>query len=129
MPHDVSPETELQQITVPEALTEVKEESQITVHISLQQAEDFYIRIWPSTFLIDRQHKTRARLLQQFDISKAPQWTFVPAGRPYRFTLIFERLPTDCVVFDLQEIIPEPGGFIWTNILRNKQDVYWLRLD
>jgi hypothetical protein len=32
-------------------------------------------------------------------------------------------------MFDLLEIIPEPGGFAWRNILRNQQDVYWLNMD
>lgn len=129
MNHEVSPDTELQRVTIPEELTKVEEESQVTVHISTLNNEDMYMRIWPTTFLIDRQRNTRSRLLQQLNISLAPQWTYSPGGIPYRFTLIFERLPNDCLVFDLQELIPEPGGFAWTNILRNKQDVYWLKLE
>jgi hypothetical protein len=35
-------------------------------------------------------------------------------------------LPKNCDSFDLIERIPEPGGFIYTNIKRNKTDVYHL---
>ncbi len=125
----MSPETELRKIAIPEELTHLEEEGQVMVHISTRSEVDMYMRIWPTTFLVDHQGSSSAKLLRQYNISMAPEWTFIPGSSAYRFTLVFERLPKECVMFDLLEIIPEPGGFSWTNILRNKQDVYWLRLE
>jgi len=123
------PDTDIQRAFVAQELTLVEEEGQVLVHITCLNNFDMYARIWPSTFLVDQQQNIRARLLQQHNIALAPQWSFVPGNSRYRFTLVFERLPKDCIMFDLLEIIPEPGGFAWRNILRNQQDVYWLNME
>jgi hypothetical protein len=123
------PDTDIQKAVVAQELTQVEEEGQMLVHVTVRNREDMAVRIWPSTFLVDMQQGRRARLLQQFNISLAPDWTFIPGNSRYRFTLVFERLPKDCIMFDLLEIIPEPGGFAWHNILRNQQDVYWLNME
>jgi len=123
------PDTDIPKAIVAQELTQVEEEGQMLVHVTVRNSEDMAVRIWPSTFLVDMQQGRRARLLQQFNISQAPDWSFVPGNSRYRFTLVFERLPKDCIMFDLLEIIPEPGGFAWHNILRNQQDVYWLNME
>jgi hypothetical protein len=116
---------ETEEIT--EAKTEVKievktlesEERQTIVHCTC--GEDYAFRIWPSTFLIERETDKRAKLITAFNISFAPQWT-LNDGRG--FTLIFEGLSKGCVSFDLKEIIPQEGGFEVKDIKRNHMDVY-----
>ena len=116
---------ETEEIT--EVKTEVKievktlesEERQTIVHCTC--GEDYAFRIWPSTFLIERETDKRARLITAFNISFSPQWT-LNDGRG--FTLIFEGLSKGCVSFDLKEIIPQEGGFEVKDIKRNHMDVY-----
>lgn len=97
------------------------EERQTIVHCSIGDNDDYAYRIWPSTFLIDRDGNKRSKLITAFNISFAPQWT-LNDGRG--FTLIFEGLSKSCTAFDLKEIIPQDGGFEVLNIQRNKTDVY-----
>ena len=84
------------------------------------------IRIWPTTFLIQENGK-RKKLLQAYNITPYPDWKWVFHG--HVFTLVFEGLDKDCLLFDLLEDIPQPGGFCIENIERNKQDVYWVEID
>ena len=110
-------ETETEAVTEVKTLTE--EERQTIVHCSVK--EDYAYRIWPSTFLIERESGRRVKLITAFNISFAPQWT-LNDGKG--FTLIFEGLSRECSVFDLKEIIPQEGGFETLGIKRNKTDVY-----
>jgi hypothetical protein len=111
------------EITKEEVINEVKplesEERQTIVHCTCGE-EDAY-RIWPSTFLIERESGRKAKLITAFNISFAPQWT-LSDGKG--FTLIFEGLSKGCKVFDLIEEIPQAGGFEVRNIPRNNMDVY-----
>jgi hypothetical protein len=66
----------------------------------------------------------RSTLHHAENITIAPTWTWVSAGKIFRFTLIFAPLPKSCDFFDLLEDIPEAGGFFVQNIKRNKSDVY-----
>ena len=104
-------------------LEEVKtlqsEERQTIVHCMVP--EGFAYRIWPSTYLIEKENGRRAKLLTAFNISFAPMWTHNDGKG---FTLIFEGLSKTCLQFDLKEIIPEEGGFEVLDIMRNKSDVY-----
>ena len=106
--------------------TEIKtlesEERQTIVHCTC--GEDYAYRIWPSTFLIERESGKRAKLITAFNISFAPQWT-LNDGKG--FTLIFEGLSKGCSSFDLKEIIPQEGGFEVKGIPRNTMDVYQIR--
>ena len=101
-------------------------ESQVIVHChyraSLEEAEA--IRIWKTTFLIPKGSNYKCKLIHHENITLCPRWTEVPAGAMHRFTLIFEGLPKDCLSFDLIEKIPQPGGFVCTDISRNNTDVY-----
>jgi hypothetical protein len=81
------------------------------------------IRIWPSTWLI-QENGARRKLLHAFNISAYPQWKMVMPG--HCFTLVFESLHKDCLLFDLYEENDEPYPFHFENIERNKMDVYWL---
>jgi hypothetical protein len=86
--------------------------------------ENMLIRIWKTTFLVDRFSATRSKLIHVENISMAPVWTQIPDGGVYSFLLIFSGLPKSCKQFDLLEEIPEPGGFFIQNISRNETDVY-----
>ena len=111
------------QETITEEKTEVKvlesEERQTIVHCTC--GDDYAYRIWPSTFLIEKNSGKRAKLITAFNISFAPNWT-LNDGKG--FTLIFEGLNKDCSSFDLVEIIPQAGGFEVKDIPRNSMDVY-----
>ena len=115
-------ETQIQTLIETEAL--VQEESQVIVHCTSPNADAY--RIWPSTYLIEGGTGKRVKLITAFNISFAPQWTL---NNGKGFTLVFEGLSRDCVVFDLVEIIPQPGGFEVKGIARNNSDVYTVSLD
>lgn len=111
--------------------TKIQEERQVIVHCCFP-ATPFWgnlIRIWRSTFLIDKVSGHKSRLLHAENITIFPYWTEVPPMKDYWFTLMFSGLPKDCKSFDLQEIIPQEGGFCVPNIPRNSTDVYRVRID
>lgn len=100
------------------------EERQTIVHCTVPAGgENFAYRIWPSTFLIERESGRRVQLITAFNISFAPEWT-LNDGKG--FTLIFGGLSKSCRVFDLKELIPQAGGFAASGIARNNTDVYHL---
>lgn len=106
-----------------------EEQGQMVVHVFCPPAPDFYaIRIWKTTFLMARGAEVRSKLLHAENITMAPYWTEIAPHQPWTFSLFFERLPRDVNVFDLAEIIPQPGGFYYPNIVRNQSDVYTIRL-
>jgi hypothetical protein len=72
--------------------------------------------------------KKKIPLLFWEGITLFPEWTRVDRVGIFRFTLIFSGLPNDCQVFSMVEEIPEPGGFLVSNISRNKKDVYSISL-
>ncbi len=117
----------------PEALVALLQQTevqgQVIVHVfCLPQPEEYAIRVWRTTYLVSRTSSHKSRLLHAENISLAPSWTEVKANNPYSFTLIFEALPKDTLLFDLVEIIHQPGGFYYPNLLRNERDVYDIRL-
>lgn len=99
------------------------EERTTIVHCTL--VEDSFIRIWPSTYLV-QQNGVRKQLVQAFGIASFPDWGLAQAG--HRFTLVFEGLDRDCPTFTLLEEIPEPGGLMIGPLSRNGSDVYWLEV-
>lgn len=106
------------------------EEGQVIIHCISGGSllYDSYVRIWKSTFLFDQHSDHVCDLVHVENITLAPEWLLVPAGSVVHYSLIFSGLPKDCTVFDLDEIIPEPGGFAAKNIKRNSSDVYFVRL-
>jgi hypothetical protein len=115
-----------------EVLTSIKPETLVDSHVYVHcyfdnGNEDMLIRIWRSTFLIDKSTQTRTSLIHAENISFAPMWTIVPEGI-FRFLLIFSGLPKSCKKFDLVEEIPQPGGFYVSNITRNETDVYHITI-
>lgn len=110
----------------PNSLTD----SYVYVHCHYQnEYDEMFIRVWRSTFLIDRASGSRAQLVHAENISYAPVWTYIPGKQAYTFLLIFSALPKDCAVFDLVEDIPQAGGFHVSGIARNEQDVYHVTIE
>ena len=103
----------------------VLEDAYVYVHCYFKNdMNEMLIRIWRSTFLIDRTSGSRSELIHAENISFAPQWKMIPGNTTFSFLLIFAALPKDCKVFDLLEDIPQSGGFFISNIRRNELDVY-----
>ena len=120
----VTEEKPIVKTAVEEEVT-VLEQSHVYVHCYFNNTvKDMLIRIWKSTFLVDKGSVHRSKLVHAENISFAPQWTNVPENGLFQFLLIFEALPKGCEMFDLLEDIPQPGGFFVTSIARNKKDVY-----
>ena len=125
---------EVKPLLAPELLesiaAKVMEEKQVIVHCCF--ASDFQfgnlIRIWRSTYLIDRESGHRSALVHAENITFFPFWTEVPAVKDYWFTLVFTGLPSDCKNFDLKEEIPQEGGFYVQNIARNNSDIYRIKI-
>jgi hypothetical protein len=105
------------------------DDSHVYVHCRCtNRGEDLLIRIWKTTFLVDRQALTRSALIHADNITLAPNWTLVPGHTTHTFLLIFSSLPASCRQFDLVEEIPQPGGFEVRNIARNERDVYHINI-
>lgn len=85
---------------------------------------EMLIRVWRSTFLIDKVSGARSELVHAEKISFAPQWTIIQGKITFSFLLILSALPKDCKAFDLVEDIPQAGGFFVSGIKRNELDVY-----
>lgn len=118
---EVEEEIKTQKKSKAQTKTLENEERQTIVHCTYNP--DMAVRIWPSTFLIEKESKRRVKLITAFNISFAPNWTFALNGNN-KFTLIFEGLSKGCTQFDLMEIIPLPDPFVVRNIQRTKNDVY-----
>lgn len=100
-------------------------DSYVYVHAHMRETDqEMLVRIWQSTFLIDKGSGNKSTLVHAENITFAPVWTIVPKNFSYTFLLIFHALPKSCTVFDLVEQIPQPGGFFIPDIARNKSDVY-----
>jgi hypothetical protein len=124
----VTPVVKLDEKLKDEILSQIQEEQVVIVHCSYSSPIDSGIRIWNSTVLIDKASGDRSTMHHAENITIAPTWTLVPAGRRYQFTLIFSPLPKSCEFFDFLEDISEAGGFHIQNIKRNKSDVYNVKI-
>lgn len=106
----------------------VEEKGQVVVNIVYPpQQFEYAVRVWRSTFLFSKSSDHKSKLLHAENIAVAPIWTEVAAMKQFTFTLYFEGLPKDVLLFDLIESIPQPGGFLYQGIVRNENDVYWLK--
>lgn len=103
----------------------ILEDSFVYLHCHFENTSDeMLIRIWRTTFLIDKNSATRSQLVHVENISIAPQWTMIPRKGDFTFLLIFGGLPKTCLQFDMIEEISQPGGFHIKSIKRNETDVY-----
>lgn len=87
------------------------------------------VRIWKTTFLIEKPSGTKRKLVHAENITMYPNWTVLERNGAYPFSLYFEGLSKSCTSFDLKEIIPQDGGFNVENIPRNQTDVYQVVID
>lgn len=108
----------------------IKEDGQVIIHCVSGGSlfYDSYIRIWESTYLFDEHSEHTSELVHVENITMAPEWMLVPAGSIAHYSLVFTGLPKECTLFNLEEVIPQPGAFKAKNINRNEQDVYYVRL-
>ena len=114
----------------PQLTLNIDEASQVIVHCMFSaEDEELLLRIWPSTYLVCRQTKIAIPLAHQENISVFPTWTPVAPHSKHFFTLYFVGLPKECKSFDLEERIPQAGGFVIRNIIRNNADVYRVVID
>jgi len=108
---------------------EFLEDSFVYVHCYFENtSRDMLIRVWRTTYLVDRFSGSKSELVHTENISLAPMWTLIPDNATYNFLLVFSALPKSCKQFDLIEEIPQPGGFWVQNIPRNERDVYHVNI-
>jgi len=121
-------------ISSPEVIIDTKlkekcktvEEKQVIVHITIQpNLIKFAIRISLDTCLIPHNGGASSKLIAAYNITYFPEWHFVDAWRYYKFTLIFQGLPSGYKSFDLIENI-SPNPFEFRNIPKNETGVYHL---
>jgi len=106
-----------------------QQDGYVYVHCHFQNEwQDALIRIWKTTFLVDRGSAAKSPLIHAENISLAPVWTMIADQQIHTFLLIFEALPKSCKLFDLVEEISQPGGFHVADIHRNPSDVYHIDL-
>lgn len=122
-PPVILPEVVPDEKTKKSLLAYSENEGQVIVHCSYYSLGES-LRIWKTTFLVDKDSSHRSRLLFAENITFYPEWMHVETGSTARFTLIFRSLPKSCKTFHLLEDIPQSGGFHIKNIRRNKSDVY-----
>lgn len=122
------------EVTVAEPVAETEyefeEEKQIIVHCRCDSKghENDKVRIWKTTYLIDKASECRSNLLFAFNISYYPIWDILPLNGSKRFTLVFGPLPKSCKIFDLIEVTNDAGAFVVYGITRNREDVYHIVL-
>lgn len=124
----VEPSISISQEILEELCTEVEEQGQVVVHCLYENVKPTLIRIWPTTFLYDRDSSHKSELVHAENINYYPMWKEARMGKNH-FTLIFSGLPRVCKVFDLIEHCDNEGGaFRIKNIRRNKSDIYYIQL-
>lgn len=109
---------------------DIQEEQQVIVHCCYPASYTWgnLIRVWRSTYLVDKETGHKSSLVHAENITVYPYWTEVDGFKDYWFTLVFTGLPKNCSSFDLQEIIPQEGGFHVKNIRRNSTDIYRIKI-
>ncbi|MEI6899564.1 MAG: hypothetical protein WCL00_06785 [Bacteroidota bacterium] len=125
----VAPSVLLDEDVKQSLLSQVEVEGVVTVHCAYHSADGEVIRIWRSTYLVEKSTGIRSKLVDALDIPFYPVRLVVPAGTTALFTLFFAPLARSCEAFDLFEDIPELGGFEIKDIQRNQTDVYHVCLD
>ncbi|MBT8234508.1 MAG: hypothetical protein HKO66_14680 [Saprospiraceae bacterium] len=123
-----NPKVDISKELLAELETQIHEQGQVVVHCIQETIMPSFIRIWPTTFLYDHHSEHKSELVHAENITYFPNWQIVDKGENY-FTLIFSGLPKSCIVFDLIEHCSNEGGaFKALNIVRNKSDVYYVKV-
>ena len=125
----LKPEVKIDKLSKQKLLYQLQEESQVIVNCKYTGSMNSdRIRIWASTFLYAKDSSHKSELIHVENIAMYPTWMHVDLFQTVNFTLIFSGLPKHCKLFDMIENIPEPGGFVFENIVRNNSDVYLLEI-
>ncbi|NNE16732.1 MAG: hypothetical protein HKN51_17240 [Saprospiraceae bacterium] len=123
-----NPKVDISKELLAELETQIHEQGQVVVHCIQETIMPSFIRIWPTTYLYDHHSEHKSELVHAENITYFPNWQIVDKGENY-FTLIFSGLPKSCIVFDLIEHCSNEGGaFKALNIVRNKSDVYYVKV-
>lgn len=82
-----------------------------------------WVQIWETAYLVNMATQEKLPLLNAIGIPIAPQkhW-FKKIGEHFRFTLVFDKIPSLWQIFDLKE--PVGNGFSVSNIARNNSGIY-----
>ena len=104
-------------------IQDLESNGQITLH--LRTKSNGLFRIWPCIKLRCQQTGKEAKFVHALHVGIHPHWMLLTAGSVY--TLVFEKLDSDCKVFDVLEDIPEHGGLCIRDLHRNADDVYRLQ--
>lgn len=121
----LEPKVKIDEDTKHKLLTDLLEESQVTIHCSYTAIKkDTLLQLCEPTFLFSQESTHKSKLVYSGKIAIYPSWTKVKKGITANFVLIFTGLPKNCVYFDLIELTPLSNPFIEKNIKRNKTDVY-----
>lgn len=125
------PTVEIASSILEELSSQVHEAGQVILHFLYNpNVENTLIRIWQTTFLYDCQSDHRSDLLYTENITLYPVWTECKANIQHHFTLIFSGLPNSCLMFDFEEHCLGLGGeFVVRNIMRNKTDIYYVKIE
>lgn len=125
------PKVEIDPDLLEQIKTQTQMEGQVIIHFLYANLTLAYglIRIWPTSFLYDLDSDHRSQLVHVENITLFPQWQEVNPFTATHFTLIFSRLPKNCLAFDfIEECGGQGGGFEVRSIQRNNSDVYYVRL-
>jgi len=126
------PKVDIAEKLLADMQSQVHESGQVVLHILYAVPPGFhssYIRIWPTSFLIDKGSSHRSELVHAENITYYPDWYECLPGHTCFFTLIFSGLPRTCTAFDfIEECTNQSGAFAVYDIVRNESDVYYLRM-
>lgn len=109
----------------------IRTDSFVYVHCYFHNKwQDALIRIWNTSYLIDKTSGRKSALQHAENITIAPIWTSIADNKKHCFLLIFNGLPKSCTQFDFIEEVAGPGdgGFSVRNIRRNLLDVYHIEV-
>ncbi len=114
-----------------EIQNQIHEVGQVVLHFLFESgSEDALIRIWQTSYLYDQHSDHVSDLVHAENITYFPIWTICNANNKHYFTLIFSGLPRNCLIFDFKEDCGGKfGAFQLKSILRNKSDVYYLKIE
>ena len=87
------------------------------------------ITLSKTTFLWDISTDIRSSLVYSDGIAIEPDEQGLSSIEIVRFTLYFEQLPTECKSFILFEQTCEPYAFVSTDLVRNDEEEYWVKVE
>jgi len=110
---------------------QIQEAGQVIVHCVSTDTMGWgmYIRIWPTTYLLDHESSHRSEMVHIENIVLAPDWQYLAPTEKLHYSLIFSGLPKSCTIFDLIEFGEGKNCFSALNIDRNESDIYYVKLN